>query len=719
MHRLFYHQSPEAFYFAAEAKAILAVCPELRRSDPRGLGEFVACSCVLEDRAIFEGIRALPPGSAWTIRAGAPDQKQAYFQPKEWEDQASLDAESYYRELRSAISRNLPRYSNGRERVGMTLTGGLDTRVIMACRESPPGSLPCYTFGGMFRDCQDVRIARRVAKLAQQTHQVITVGKDFLDRFPHYAERTVRLTEGGADVYRSCDLYVSEKAREIAPVKVVGTYGSEIVRQAVMFNPTAPEPGLFRPEFLSYVQQAEATYVQSQREHPVTFAAFRQAPWYHHSVLALEQSQLTVRSPYLDNEFVRTVYRAPGPIGQDDDIRLRLICNGNPVLARIPSDRGVRANGLVLLFFLYCGISILWSDFPGVSFRHWIRSLGDPLMVLLVLTEADLSATFTRLITRPAFVLIPLSVLLIKYYPDLGRSYNRWTFLPAYTGVTTNKNSLGLLCLLLGIGSLWCFLAAFQGQRGRSQNRRLIAYAAVLMMIFWLFKLAESMTSLSCFILASGLMVIPRLSRTARKPLVLHLLMVVALSVPLVVLFSGAGGGMLESLGRDPTLTGRTTIWKVVLSAGVNPLGGAGFESFWLGNRVVTIWERTMEGLQEAHNGYLEVYLNLGWIGIALIVGLMAKGYRNVVVMIRRDPGLGGLMLALFFSAVVYNFTEAGFRMMSISWISLLLVTITSPQAVLHEDATGAEPVYGFTPVPPLLTGLSGGFPEDGTSVSG
>ena len=224
----------------------------------------------------------------------------------------------------------------------MSLTGGLDTRMIMAWHKAAPGSLPCYTFGGMVRECQDVRIARRVARVCQQTHEVITVGDEFLSRFPRYAERSVYLTEGGADVYRSADLYVSEKAREIAPVKIVGTYGSEILRQVAMFKPVTPVSGFFRPEFASYVRQARDTYAQVRCEHPVTFAAFRQSPWYHHGILALEQTQLTVRSPYLDNDFVRTVYRAPNPNNAvNDDLRLRLIGDGDPTLARLRSDRGV------------------------------------------------------------------------------------------------------------------------------------------------------------------------------------------------------------------------------------------------------------------------------------------------------------------------------------------------------------------------------------------
>jgi asparagine synthase (glutamine-hydrolysing) len=193
----------------------------------------------------------------------------------------------------------------------------------------------------MYRDCQDVQLARRVAETCNQTHQVITVGTEFLDKFPHYAEKTVWVTEGGVDVYRASDLYVSEMARLIAPAKIVGTYGSEIVRHAVMFKPMLPADGLFQGEMVANVRQAHETYAAIRRTHPVTFAAFRQSPWYHHGVLALEQTQLSVHSPFLGNDFVAAVYRAPMTMSPDNDVRLRLIGDGSPALRRIPSDRGI------------------------------------------------------------------------------------------------------------------------------------------------------------------------------------------------------------------------------------------------------------------------------------------------------------------------------------------------------------------------------------------
>ncbi len=110
LQRLYYHEAKDTFYFAAEAKAILKVRPELRVTDPRGLGEFIVCGCVLENRTLFPGIHVLPPGSAWTFRGGMLEEKSAYFEPSEWEEEEPLKPEDYYAHLRDVFVQNLPRY---------------------------------------------------------------------------------------------------------------------------------------------------------------------------------------------------------------------------------------------------------------------------------------------------------------------------------------------------------------------------------------------------------------------------------------------------------------------------------------------------------------------------------------------------------------------------------------------------------------------------------
>jgi asparagine synthase (glutamine-hydrolysing) len=350
MHRLYYHQSSEAFYFAGEAKAILAVQPGLREFDPRGIGEYLSCGCVLENRTLFKGISLLPPASSWSFAGGTLERKGQYFHPREWEEQSTLDPEAYYRELREVFSRNLPRYFRGPERIGMSLTGGLDCRMILAWQKPAPGDLPCFTFGDGtgFRQCQDAIIAGRVAAVCRQPHQLIPVGPGFLPRFSHYAERTVYLSDGCVDLTYSPDLHLNEIARQIAPARMTGNYGSEVLRSSVAFRASAPAPGLFSQELIAQANVAAETYSEIARGNALSFGVFRQAPWHHYGLLGLEQTQLNLRTPYLDNDLVRTVFRAPAA-ALSNDVCLRLIADGDDGLSRIRTDRGlqVRNGGLV------------------------------------------------------------------------------------------------------------------------------------------------------------------------------------------------------------------------------------------------------------------------------------------------------------------------------------------------------------------------------------
>jgi len=355
----------------------------------------------------------------------------------------------------------------------------------------------------------------------------------------------------------------------------------------------------------------------------------------------------------------------------------------------------LRSNSLILLFFFYCAISVLWSDYPLVAFKRWIKSAGDPIMVMIILTDFGGIAALKRVFARTAFLLIPISVLYIKYHPDLGRGYNRWSYLPSYTGITLTKNMLGMVCLVFGLGVLWCFIAAWQHVAGKERKRRLIAHGVVLAMTFWLFWMANSVTSLVCFALAASLMVAVSFFETARKPLFLHSLVTTSAIVPLMALFSGSGAGIIESLGRDSSLTGRTAIWQAVLSVSGSPLFGTGFESFWMGDRLQKVWDMTAKGIQEAHNGYLEVYLNLGFIGLGLIIIMLVVGYRHVIAELPRDPIIGSLKLAYFVVAVVYNLSEAGFRELSLTWITFLVAITLVPSTPVPDS--------NFSPkLPPL-----------------
>ena len=341
MHRLYYRDTEDTFYFAAEAKAILEVCPETRCIDPDGVAEFISCGCTLENRTIFKQISILSAGSAWVFQARKLHLKGSYFSPKEWEDQAPLDCESYYRELKDAFSARIPHYFKGANPVGVSLTGGLDSRILMAWSGAPPSSVRCFSFGSSMRDSQDVKIARRVAQTCQQPHETIEVGDECLLDFPRLAERTVFLSDGCVEVKHAPDLYASERAAQLAPTRVTGNYGGEVLRRVRAFKPVDPPRGLFAAELDSQVARARETFSKVIACHPLSFAVFRQAPWRQYGLLALENTQQMIRSPFLDNEIVRIVFRAPPALRDSNDLSLRLIAEGNAELEAIRTDRGL------------------------------------------------------------------------------------------------------------------------------------------------------------------------------------------------------------------------------------------------------------------------------------------------------------------------------------------------------------------------------------------
>lgn len=339
----------------------------------------------------------------------------------------------------------------------------------------------------------------------------------------------------------------------------------------------------------------------------------------------------------------------------------------------------LRSNWPLAAFFLYCAVSVLWSDFPDVAFKRWVKALGDVVMVLIVLSEIDRYAAIKRLLAWTGFVLIPISILFIKFYPDFGRGYHPWTWTPYYTGVTTNKNELGRLCLVLGLGFVWRFLTALRMSRSRARTKQLAAFGACLGMTLWLFYMSDSMTSLSCFLLATGLMVGSTLRTVARKPWLVHVMVIAIIAASITTLFLDMGSGVLQSMGRDATLTGRTDIWKLVLGMAGNPFFGTGFESFWLGKRLEKMWSIYWWHPREAHDGYIEMYLNLGWLGIAMFGIVLVTGYRTVVSAFRRNVEEGKIRLAYFTIAVAYNFAESAFGTLNPVWILFLLATISVP----------------------------------------
>jgi asparagine synthase (glutamine-hydrolysing) len=353
MQRLYLSDTREGLFFSAEAKSLLKVRPELREWNYSSLGQLLTMGCVLGEDSLYEGISLVPAASVWTFLQGKCRSKSRYFSPSEWENQSPLSGDAFYGALRETFAGILPRYYRDVENLGVSLTGGLDTRLIMAHAPRYPSGTPCYTFGSMYRDGFDVRVARQVAAMCGQGHHTIGIGEQFLDDFPVLAKKAAYISDGYIDVASgSAELFANRHARKLAPIRMTGSHGSEVLRGVSGFRYKLGHHDVFDDELGKHMALASGVFERTKIGHALTFAAFVEAPCFNYNRISLEQSQLVKRSPFMDNDLLAVVYRAPAHCVTTDRLCLQLVKDGNPALARITTNRGVggAAEGLLTRF---------------------------------------------------------------------------------------------------------------------------------------------------------------------------------------------------------------------------------------------------------------------------------------------------------------------------------------------------------------------------------
>lgn len=342
----------------------------------------------------------------------------------------------------------------------------------------------------------------------------------------------------------------------------------------------------------------------------------------------------------------------------------------------------LQASAPVLIYLLYCMMSTAWSPIPGPAFKRWIKDAGDLAMVLLIVTEAHPIAALGRFFSRVGFILLPFSVETIRW-STVGRGFDD-DGTPSNVGLTENKNSLGLIVFLVSLGALWNIRGLLMDKNAPHRKRRLVAQCTLLAFGIWLLQMAHCATAIACFLLGAALMLVTSLRAIRTKPRKVHALCFGIILAGGIALLFGGESTVTGMLGRKSNLTGRTGIWKACLAAADSPVLGTGFESFWNTNvNKVAIHlpdydAKTIHNLVSAHNGYIEVYLDLGVVGLFLIALIIISGYRNAVKSFRHHPQVGSLLLAYVATGIFYSITEVGFRVLTPSWIFLLIAVVSA-----------------------------------------
>jgi len=341
----------------------------------------------------------------------------------------------------------------------------------------------------------------------------------------------------------------------------------------------------------------------------------------------------------------------------------------------------LKTNVLIFLWFSYCGISILWADFPMVSLKRLIKEIGLLLSVLIVLTEAEPIEAVKTLMKRFSYLLISLSIFLIMYFPKLGMTYSPYTGAIGYAGVSYDKNNLGRICLIAGF-FLFCNLIAMRhtNTKGNDKERTFIQFVIFIMTV-WLLIITNSATSTGAFVIGILIFVVLGRRVVINNMEYLGTIMIISFIVGLILELSlDAISFFIISHGRDMTLSRRTLLWKDLLAFPTNPLIGVGYRSFWLGDRLTILWEKYTWTPNESHNGYLNVYLELGYVGLCLLGGVIYSGYRKIKKELAFNFDYGRFCMGIFIISLLYNITEDAIGKTTLVWFVFLLVSLDIPK---------------------------------------
>lgn len=342
--RLFLHEDSERFVFSSEAKAILAGFTETRSFDSIGLSQFLTCGCTLGNKSLFRKIWVLPAGSVVKFVKGKQYQISSYFSKSKWEALEPLPERDFTHLFSETLKGILKRYLIKPSSFGISLTGGLDSRMIMASLKSLEATIPCYTFSSMYRETYDVIVARKIAQLYHYPYKKLVLGRQFLENFENILTKAVVISDGYLGFSGAAELYLNSLARDVAPIRVTGNYGGELLRGIRTFGSSILKGNFLKHDLLLLMEEIIRVFSRMNQMMPVSFTLFIQAPS-GYGRYAIERSQVTTISPFLDRDLVELIYRKPISIGTNENISIDLIRQGDPDLLEISTDRGLLGRG--------------------------------------------------------------------------------------------------------------------------------------------------------------------------------------------------------------------------------------------------------------------------------------------------------------------------------------------------------------------------------------
>lgn len=344
-------------------------------------------------------------------------------------------------------------------------------------------------------------------------------------------------------------------------------------------------------------------------------------------------------------------------------------------------------NVWLAVLFVFMLISISWSAVPFMSLKRWIREIVAIVMGLVVLTEKRPREAIECVVRRTVYILIPTSLLLIKYFPQYGIDYVPWTGARMWIGVADQKNNLGQLTGLAAFFLVWNLRKRWRLPDSQKIRYLTLADSAILIIALYLSKGSDAgFSATSVIMLAVGLMLYFGFLWLKKKGVIPSRRMIMGYFAflifygTLVPLIGKLPAGDITSIvGRDSTLTERTLHWAALVPAAMTkPFLGHGLGAFWTTKTMASFY-------WPAHNGFLEIVLVLGLVGLVLFSIFLVSSAGKAQNHLAREFDWGVLWICWLTMALLNNITESSLDSFANFLMSIPLWLVLSFSRVLRD----------------------------------
>jgi exopolysaccharide production protein ExoQ len=335
----------------------------------------------------------------------------------------------------------------------------------------------------------------------------------------------------------------------------------------------------------------------------------------------------------------------------------------------------------VLLLLGYTLVSTVWSEIAFISFRRWFTMAIAVLIILSVHSEPFPRIAVESILRRMAYICVPFSYVLIHYFPDYGKIYVHNEGVEMWTGVALHKNSLSQLCMMAILYLVWRIVTRWKDYRSGELSKYglygdiWVVFVAILVSMGPVHSITYSATATVST--ACGLSVLFFL-RWRKSKTIIPAALYLGLTAFLIIYgtitpFLGKLSlvDVSSAVGRNDTLTGRTEVWRALMpEVAKSPVVGHGYGGFW------TTEAREKFDISDAHNGYLGVILETGFLGLLIFSAMMLSAARIAYTALYNDYDWGCFCMMLPASTLLHNIAEQSLNGLTQRLMALMLLVI-------------------------------------------